>query len=497
MKKLISKNTSKSSYVNENITIDAKHGEMINYFQKLNESIPKMKEEIKKLVLEYNNKDYTRLNDLEYIFYRDSLKEKITELKKKINSIENNKEINNYYLDVGTLLHSYYENIETSKNNDNLLIENFEDNLLNYDNSDIDEDNNLDDEIDNDETIHEDNNRIFSKSHESSSTESNSNKKSVLHFFHNRENELNQKIEQNKIDGAIRKLQTLTDPLLGQALQGSAEKIEDKLDSKIDTKQDTYTSMKISDFVKEESIFKKKNVLEEYLQKIDPNYVSRIKIDIQIYKCPLCNIDMTLFPSDGIQICEQCGTQQNILIESDKPSFKDPPMEVCYFSYKRVNHFNEWLAQFQAKESTEIPDEVYEKILAEIKKERIVNLEKLTTRKIRQYLKKIKLNKYYDHAAHILYQINGVQPPTMSKDLEEKLRLMFKEIQSPFMEVCPKTRKNFLNYSYILHKFVELLGLDEYKVNFPLLKDREKLHQTDMIWCKICEKLGWHFIKSI
>jgi hypothetical protein len=487
MKKIISKNTSKSSNVNENITIDAKHGEMINYFQKLNESIPKMKEEIKNLVLEYNNKDYTRLNDLEYIFYRDNLKEKITELKKKINSIENNKEINNYYLDVGTLLHSYYENIETSKNNDNLLIENFEDNLLNYDNSDIDEDNDLDDEINNNE-FNDEKDDLKKKNN----IDNNSNKKSVIHFFHNRETELNQKIEQNKIDGAIRKLNSITEPL-----QGSSEKIDDKLDSKIDTKQDTYTSMKISDFVKEESIFKKKNVLEEYLQKIDPNYVSRIKIDIQIYKCPLCNIDMTLFPSDGIQICEQCGTQQNILIESDKPSFKDPPMEVCYFSYKRVNHFNEWLAQFQAKESTEIPDEVYEKILAEIKKERITNLEKLTTRKIRQYLKKIKLNKYYDHAAHILYQINGVQPPTMSKDLEEKLRLMFKEIQSPFMEVCPKTRKNFLNYSYILHKFVELLGLDEYKVNFPLLKDREKLHQTDMIWCKICEKLGWHFIKSI
>jgi len=85
----------------------------------------------------------------------------------------------------------------------------------------------------------------------------------------------------------------------------------------------------------------------------------------------------------------------------------------------------------------------------------------------------------------------------MSKELEEKLRLMFKEIQGPFMEVCPKTRKNFLSYSYVLHKFVELLSLDEYKIYFPLLKDREKLHQTDMIWKKICEKLGWHFIKSI
>jgi hypothetical protein len=78
-----------------------------------------------------------------------------------------------------------------------------------------------------------------------------------------------------------------------------------------------------------------------------------------------------------------CGNQEFILIESDKPSFKDPPLEVCYFSYKRINHFNEWLAQFQAKESTEIPDEVYEKIIAEIKKERIKDLSKLDTKKIR------------------------------------------------------------------------------------------------------------------
>ena len=59
---------------------------------------------------------------------------------------------------------------------------------------------------------------------------------------------------------------------------------------------------------------------------------------------------MTVYHSEGYQICSSCGNQEHILIESDKPSFKDPPLEVCYFSYKRINHFNEWLAQFQAKE---------------------------------------------------------------------------------------------------------------------------------------------------
>ena len=118
------------------------------------------------------------------------------------------------------------------------------------------------------------------------------------------------------------------------------------LDIEIDNKNDgVYTSLKISDFVKEESTFKKKYILDEYLQKINKNYISKIKIDENICKCPNCKIEMTIYPSDGIQICETCGIQQNILIESDKPSFKDPPMEVCYFSYKSINHYNEYKMQ--------------------------------------------------------------------------------------------------------------------------------------------------------
>ena len=45
-----------------------------------------------------------------------------------------------------------------------------------------------------------------------------------------------------------------------------------------------------------------------------------------------------------------------------------------YSPYKRINHFREWLNQFQAKESTEIPDEIYSSILIEINKMRITDL---------------------------------------------------------------------------------------------------------------------------
>ena len=77
-------------------------------------------------------------------------------------------------------------------------------------------------------------------------------------------------------------------------------------------------------------------------------------------------------------ICEKCGQVDYIVIDSDKPSYKDPPKEISYFAYKRINHFNEWLAQFQAKETTDIPQDLYEQIIIEIKKERIDNMGDLT-----------------------------------------------------------------------------------------------------------------------
>ena len=73
-------------------------------------------------------------------------------------------------------------------------------------------------------------------------------------------------------------------------------------------------------------------------------------------------------------ICERCGDETTILIDSDKPSYKDPPREISYFAYKRINHFNEWLAQFQAKETTEIPKEIYTTVYSELKKQKNIYL---------------------------------------------------------------------------------------------------------------------------
>jgi hypothetical protein len=306
----INSKTNKSNIPYDNITIDAKHNEMINYFSSLNDSIPSLKEELKKLVNEYNNKDQSRKHDIEYILYRDSIKDKIYEIKDRINKIINNDDINKYYLEVGTLLHNYYENVENSKTNENLHSENFEENLLNYDNyfDTIEEDDIEKNNDDNEEDEDDEDEKDIIKETPNSKIKSNN----ILNFFNS--TNLNNTNSKN------------TNPKNNDFKNNNSS---------------AYTSTKISDFVKEESKFKKKDILDEYLQKIDPKYITKIKIDHSIFKCSSCKSEMTIFPSDGIQICEACGYQQNIFIESDKPSFKDPPIEVCYFTYKRVNHFNE------------------------------------------------------------------------------------------------------------------------------------------------------------
>ena len=215
--------------------------------------------------------------------------------------------------------------------------------------------------------------------------------------------------------------------------------------------------------------------------------------------CPTCTSSFTLVfePETSEMVCTSCGAVQ--YVQSTKCNFKEEQetqVRSIVYSYKRDNHFNEWIAQFQAKEMTSIPSDVIERLRAEIKKQKITASSEITHRKIRSLLKKLGLNKYYEHTPYITMILNGVKPPTMPQALEEKLRLMFYQIQAPFEKHCPSDRKNFLSYSYTLYKFCELLGEDDYLPCFPLLKSKEKLHRQDEIWKLICQDLAWEYIPT-
>jgi hypothetical protein len=241
---------------------------------------------------------------------------------------------------------------------------------------------------------------------------------------------------------------------------------------------------------------KNKNIVQKYLTNVDESF-----LDINTYMretdiCPACfKGEMIPLDDEGVLICNVCAVNIAYLIENEKPSYKEPPKEVCFDGYKKINHFKEILAQFQGKETTQIPDEVIEQIHQQIKKERI-GLEQLTHYKTKEILKKLGFNKYYEHIAFIKNKL-GIKPPVFSPELEDTLCNLFMEIQSPYAKTCPDYRVNFLNYYYVLYKFLELLEEKQYLVFIPLLKDREKLIEQDETWKKMCVELDWEFIPTI
>lgn len=397
-------------------TLEGFHNDRIKKFQEQKNSLPDLKEELAALQLRLKNwKMELRFTDE----HKECL-ERETDLVKRIQAIDSDKDQMNYYLNVGDILFGYYDTQQRIAVGDN--------------------------------TFSAESNKLRTPAN------------SVLSYFKTSE----------------------------IAITPSDKK----------KKKPVRQTNKASDVSVEIDGLRRDKALEKYLSIIEPGAIksgimpgSGIESDYGC--CPVCESEMHFAQNEAMLGCPECGHQDFILVDSEKPSYKDPPREISYFAYKKINHLNEWLAQFQAKETTEIPQEIFELIQTELKKERITDTLKLKPSKLREILKKLKLSKYYEHVAHIMNRLNGVQAPVLSREVEDKLRFMFREIQPSFINHCPKGRSNFLSYSYVLYKFCQLLELDEFLPCFPLLKSREKLYMQDKIWQNICEDMGWEFIKSI
>jgi DNA-directed RNA polymerase subunit F len=199
---------------------------------------------------------------------------------------------------------------------------------------------------------------------------------------------------------------------------------------------------------------------------------------------------------DGILICNNCGVYIQHITDCEKPSYKEPPSEVSYTAYLRLNHFKEILSQFQAKETTQIPDEVIEAIRNRIKKERITDISEITYTKTRDILRKLGFNKYFEHIQYINCKF-GICPPTMSEELIETLCVLFIEIQGPWALHCPPNRTNFFNYAYTLYQLCNLLDQTQFLPFIPRLKDFDKQREADIIWKKVCNELGWYYYPTI
>jgi len=432
--------------IDERQTLDAKHNNILKSFTNNKDNLNNYYKELNKInnkLIELNNKNASE------VIINIELQQKIwdyddkkKEIENEIYKIENNIEQNEYMLKTGKLINNYY-NVVNQEHNYNTLNENENAETENAEDDNIKDDNVKDDN-------YEDENSEYNNT------------------------------EYENLD------------------------VNEYKDENLDDNNNKYENDILNTILNNDNkIVKNINkdiIYDKFMKLIDKNYINTTndsKNKNYFDKCIKCSIEMLLNNNSGQLTCPNCGYIENIIVDSDKPSFKEPPKEMTSFCYKRINHLNEFLAQFQAKETTDIPETVYNDIIVEIKKERIKNMSLITPDKMRIILKKIKKNDYYEHIPYIINQLNGLPPPVIAPEIEEIIRGMFKAIQIPFEKYCPVERKNFLSYNYVMYKFFELLELDEYLACFQLLKSRTKLHQQDQIWKNICKDLNWEYINSL
>ena len=136
------------------------------------------------------------------------------------------------------------------------------------------------------------------------------------------------------------------------------------------------------------------NIFQKYLNNIDDTFLDLSSFIKPTDICQSCHKgELISMDDEGILICNNCSTHIRYLIENEKPSYKEPPKEICFYAYKKINHFKEILAQFQGKETTQIPPDVIENLKHQIKKER-VDMSNLTYYKTKDLLKVFIVNSH-------------------------------------------------------------------------------------------------------
>jgi len=445
--------------INETFTLDAMHNNMIKDFEKSDkeklyyENKLKFCEEEKNNILNIIKNTTDKDINSKLWFSNIELSEEILDIKSKLNELNKLDEIE-YYKNTSDILFQYYDTVSKQ--------------------SDINQNLNYLKDVNNKSKIYKKDNK--------KKKGLNVNTINVLEALNNIDNK--KQVVENNLDkekNNYSENNNIRDRNINDENNNFYEK--DFCDN--DTDKD-----------KIDAIQDKSSLVDKYMAIINNKYIRTVEEE-NIEICKVCKNSMTCLQYDAIIVCNFCGYQELLLVEQNRPILKQNTKDTSHFCYKRINHFREWCNQVQGKESTDIPDEIFEKILIEIKKEKITDLKKITYLKMRDILKRLRINKYYEHINYIINRINGIPTPQFSPELEDKLCNMFRSIQAPFLKHCPKDRKNFLSYSYVLYKFFQILGLNEYLKYFPLLKSREKLYVQDQIWKKICIDLNYKIIPSL
>ena len=188
----------------------------------------------------------------------------------------------------------------------------------------------------------------------------------------------------------------------------------------------------------------------------------------------------------GARVCDDCGVVQpgNVIFEQ---MFGHNVRSKHTSNYKRIHHWHERISQLLIMESR-IPPEHMVAIGTRLLDGSHAVISKDT---IRAVLRSLNLQVYIEKWLQIIERCTGIYPPCPGPVILERLDDQFKEIEKPFLETKPESRRNFLNYNYVFSRLLQRMNCTKFCMFFPLIRSKQKLRSLDETWAKMTTLMRW------
>lgn len=286
-------------------TIDGTHRKITEKFKKEQKSLPSKNTKLGKLTRQFNkldNKDKEKYT-IEDVKRKSQLKEEITLIKYDINEIEEHFNELEYLFDTHEILTDYYENepkitygpmCDDIKTNDD----------INTNLSTLDKFNKM--------------------------------RKSKIKKMPKKRIKNNNKSNTSNI---ISMLKSSNEKNNNKGKNSKNSKTTIKSSSNLNTCANI-SNTRNNDPEKKTKVTRKQKaaLLDDFLILINSDYVSSKKHCYNpSIKCPNCGHNRIIIHSEGICVCRHCAVAESIIVDSDRPNYKDNMPEKSGYPYKRIN----------------------------------------------------------------------------------------------------------------------------------------------------------------
>jgi hypothetical protein len=224
-----------------------------------------------------------------------------------------------------------------------------------------------------------------------------------------------------------------------------------------------------------------------------------------INRCPVCLTDYDHFILyENHSVCEKCGFVPATTHNSVSYKDIDRVNMSSKYTYDRRSHFRDTIAQYQGKQNSSIPKQVYDDLIAQLVSHRIVPedhasmpkevaFEKVTREHILIFLREIRQTKHYEDVVLIHHTLTGRPPPDIShleNDLMNDFNILVETYDKKYK--TPE-RKNFINTQYVLFQLLRRHRFPCKKEDFNMLKTVDRKYFHDQVCSELFAEIGWSF----